>query len=708
MAPNLRKRRAPEDSIDKSKDTKAVVKRPPPKKRRTNASKKTQKAIGPPGKIAELPLEMFFEIFKFLEPIELLNLARTNKFLRNTLMNPSLSRSIWQAALAKMRGLPPCPEFLTEPHYVDLLFGNHCHSCGKNEGHVLWEFRVRYCRECELEKTVLTYDETGYKRRTETQGIIVYYADVCPTRKGFTLVADRKEFSESGNLPEFFEGRKEFNKQIMQHSSRCSKWISNREYAMRQRLEKLKASRLNAIVKRLSDLGYHTDIAYLTPTRWPLAQLPRVSIPEALTDAGWDEIRPSVVEFMESRKAARLYWKQVGEFKERLRFMDEALSQLRPNGTSTEPFPHFVDLAVSGEIQNIVELPNDVTVNKHSFLGVLPNMILRWGKRMKEKLIEHCTANEPSCGKKQEHTADLLDLAKTIFRCDCGRVRFWPAVLSHVDKCPDEITNKHRFDLPPPQNVWAFRGTLPETVGTAYEAAVDGRYLPRQPWELQVHRLHLCGERALNVFKACDKDLDTATAAEMDELDARFVCGLCSRSGKTKAVMNWRTAIYHCATSHVRYEPSELPWSRLSAAECREAKRLEECYMPRHLEAQKGDHAWFCRLCPWHTEENPRLGGNMPNFRNEALRHVHTQHGRLAEALICPDPDKLPDMAPTVYLFSDKLSSRDLMPQEQQWLEEKRASFTTFPKVTRPTAVGGNVAETEEPAPRTRRKTRRR
>lgn len=47
--------------------------------------------------------------------------------------------------------------------------------------------------------------------------------------------------------------------------------------------------------------------------------------------------------------------------------------------------------------------------------------------------------------------------------------------------------------------------------------------------------------------------------------------------------------------------------------------------MPRHLEAQKGDHAWFCRLCPWHTEENPRLGGNMPNFRNEALRHVHTQ-----------------------------------------------------------------------------------
>jgi hypothetical protein len=49
-----------------------------------------------------------------------------------------MSRSaafIWKAALENVPNLPPCPDDLNEPQWVDLVFGRNCHvrpiQCGR-------------------------------------------------------------------------------------------------------------------------------------------------------------------------------------------------------------------------------------------------------------------------------------------------------------------------------------------------------------------------------------------------------------------------------------------------------------------------------------------------------------------------------------------------------------------------------------------------
>jgi hypothetical protein len=93
----------------------------------------------------EMPLDVLFEastksrslaciligvvvaqIFGHLQPWDILRLARTTKSFRDILMRCS-SISIWKKALANTPGLPECPNELTEPQYVNLVYDKHCH-----------------------------------------------------------------------------------------------------------------------------------------------------------------------------------------------------------------------------------------------------------------------------------------------------------------------------------------------------------------------------------------------------------------------------------------------------------------------------------------------------------------------------------------------------------------------------------------------------
>ena len=62
----------------------------------------------------------------YLHPMDLLNLARTTKDFRSFLMKKSAA-PFWKAARKNVEGLPECPEDLSEPQYVNLLFDAHCH-----------------------------------------------------------------------------------------------------------------------------------------------------------------------------------------------------------------------------------------------------------------------------------------------------------------------------------------------------------------------------------------------------------------------------------------------------------------------------------------------------------------------------------------------------------------------------------------------------
>ncbi len=61
-----------------------------------------------------------------MHPRDLLNLARTNTAFRTFLLERS-AQQLWKSSMAHVGDLPPCPTYMSEPEYINLLFFTHCH-----------------------------------------------------------------------------------------------------------------------------------------------------------------------------------------------------------------------------------------------------------------------------------------------------------------------------------------------------------------------------------------------------------------------------------------------------------------------------------------------------------------------------------------------------------------------------------------------------
>ncbi|CAE6537425.1 unnamed protein product, partial [Rhizoctonia solani] len=134
---------ASEDNVERDTDFKdeseQEEQQSPPRKRqravikpaKTPALKKQTK--GKQGRLAGLmnmPIDIFTEIASHLWPVDIINLARLNKFFHNMLMSRS-SIHIWHNAMDNVYYLPACPPEMSEPRYLALVFLKTCTSCGK-------------------------------------------------------------------------------------------------------------------------------------------------------------------------------------------------------------------------------------------------------------------------------------------------------------------------------------------------------------------------------------------------------------------------------------------------------------------------------------------------------------------------------------------------------------------------------------------------
>ncbi|KAL7278165.1 hypothetical protein ACG7TL_008138 [Trametes sanguinea] len=90
----------------------------------------TQQSTGL-SRLSALPEEVLSKILALLEPQDLLKMSRLSKRLRRKLMSRK-SQPIWTSSLQNApHDVPPCPPFMSEPHYVALLFApTDCMGCG--------------------------------------------------------------------------------------------------------------------------------------------------------------------------------------------------------------------------------------------------------------------------------------------------------------------------------------------------------------------------------------------------------------------------------------------------------------------------------------------------------------------------------------------------------------------------------------------------
>ncbi|TDL20810.1 hypothetical protein BD410DRAFT_790487 [Rickenella mellea] len=93
-----------------------------------------------------LAVDILFEIFVYLQPLDVLNIMYTCRSFRKLLIAPS-STFIWTAVRLNVEDFPDLPDDLSEVQYAKLAFDSHCHKCGKRpqairSGHCVLDFAM--------------------------------------------------------------------------------------------------------------------------------------------------------------------------------------------------------------------------------------------------------------------------------------------------------------------------------------------------------------------------------------------------------------------------------------------------------------------------------------------------------------------------------------------------------------------------------------
>jgi hypothetical protein len=366
-------------------------------------------------------------------------------------------------------------------------------------------------------------------------------------------------------------------------------------------------------------------------------------------------IRRPLIEYMQEMKSKRLAreWTHIVRLRKMI-----AIGILRNYKKSQLPFtsvmPEPNDFLQFPAIKAVIDQPADVDVDESSFTDIiplLPDMVDEWRVDIDTQLVE-CVKKYKKGGertRKNDHdaVAEKMKLATTVFNCHLcdmddssedednrsfddenednwssddedednrsvlGRnffkALFYPNVLGHrcLTKLEDpELTLESRRD----------------------PAVVLGSSHYRQKWTCEWLGLdERAGRIVASLIKAAGLDPATTTAADMDELDARFACLLCPKLADFvgQAVVwafGWRFAVraspvylssffftLSTFTQIIHRCANTTSWQKLTPVEDEFAREVEELLSHQLYRYEVCDQlfsVWLCMHCYDLPEES--------------------------------------------------------------------------------------------------------
>ncbi|RPD59158.1 hypothetical protein L226DRAFT_572160 [Lentinus tigrinus ALCF2SS1-7] len=297
----------------------------------TKGKKRVGRNVGKLMKMLDVPMDVFFEIASYLEPVDILQLARASRDLRSTLMSRS-SRHVWVAARGNVDPpLPDCPDFLSEPEYAYLVFERFCEECGAGRAmNVDYALRVRLCRTCWKEnvkrghqlakemdlkkdkealrviynllpKATCEWFESEDPRLEELNQIsrdLFYEPEFIDTVEAYLDVRDRGDDDE---LEKFIQECVDFTLDRLNFHRDVIEWYREARAEKKAAGVDAKGEREDAIERKLSELGWkRADWPYISRRFYNMVHQPR-----PLTDRIWNTIRPKLVALLEEEKRDR-------------------------------------------------------------------------------------------------------------------------------------------------------------------------------------------------------------------------------------------------------------------------------------------------------------------------------------------------------------------------------------------------------------------
>ncbi|KAE9396287.1 hypothetical protein BT96DRAFT_1021457 [Gymnopus androsaceus JB14] len=488
-----------------------------PKKTKQRMPEQFRKVRGRLGMLERLakdvPLDVIFEIFSYLDPSDLLRLARTSNDLRGILMSKS-SESIWRTARSNVEGLPPLPLDFNEPQYAHLLYEAYCHICnhkGRCET-VLWSFRMRCCKSC-AKDTFPAYNDPGFRStlpavfqsneilpRERIQGSTKWHrVEVGNIQIATRLKAEFEALQTPKDRSVWISRKKKERRALDVHGRLCEAWHRARLNKRTGELGDIRKQRKNAILERLAEIGNHKTVKQS----------------KKLTEYGWNSIETELVAMLSEHKTERLAEERRRLLIQRYSRLAKEYEDIRSASDLREPFPAVGDILTYKAFENLSE---------H-----LPNIINEWRPAKVQEIIEIMQKSLPTAS-----VADL-DLVTSVFQCThCSAHIHYPQMFYHLCCTHD----------PPADGVSAERLETYGGVG---------------PWSSRRIVWSNNGSQiAQTIVEACALDPATTTIQDLHSANPLIECTTCYKDPSRhnyyyadpgRAFMRWPFALGHSSSS---------------------------------------------------------------------------------------------------------------------------------------------------------------
>ncbi|KAJ7047061.1 hypothetical protein C8F04DRAFT_1062608 [Mycena alexandri] len=538
-----------------------------------------------------LPLDILFEIFSLVHPLDLINLTRTTKPFRLFLLNRA-NVGIWRATFAAVHaaGLPECPPYASELAWARLVFEKTCHICSTtlrvdaDMDPVWWEFSARYCRDCmdsETTKTILPKLKRLDPKRNWKAALPSVPRNRYPGDPScFFLKAHQNELINAYNNTEDAEARAaiiakrvEDTRLITHHSNLWRVWTKkqidkrkaeaeNRQLQKRQAENAAKETRLQAIVAKLNAIGWSNEPwmaggELARHIRW----LPDVFVPKPLAPRAYRELEPRLLSQLTTDKRAHIV---AGRLRKLQSAFPSIITSHELTSLALEIPPRRPDMALLSPVRLLMEDPTDAPVTAAQLVSalrpVMPGLLQKWVGDVMVQIGEHARKLL-----KLGDTADPLGMAIAYVPCprNCGVAGHMSTLLKHSCTACNIPSGAGVLHWLHPQHTSFHFGSSEAYQAQAQSVLLDKCFTPSV--------LHF-GRRleALEaVVKVYDRDPKTTTVKEM-EGDGRLVnCVTCiakaravrgSTTGLATKPMGWLAAMDHSLKVHLAPRDDSIEW----------------------------------------------------------------------------------------------------------------------------------------------------
>ncbi|KAG8940776.1 hypothetical protein FRC04_005045 [Tulasnella sp. 424] len=319
----------------------------------------------------------------------------------------------------------------------------------------------------------------------------------------WTSIKDKSDHE----IVEFKERKISELKEIVDTSSRCMTWERSQIVTKREEEHNLKEARKTELFARLEALGHdQSDVR-----SWAVFNSAFFKSTAQLTESRWNTMRPQLETLVNEAKNQRLERQRQQTIQSRESIAEDLIDEyytsanIRP--AFTPPFG-FRDIIASAVFQDVIQRPNDVSIDFQEALDALPELVAEVSQAIQLDLLQRMVdGGAPDlCISPTVSNFDPLLLATATFFCN--------GCYLGLPLCGADELDSHRC--------------LP---------------IPNKPRFYCLSYNHRASTAVVTLFEAAGLDPST-TAGQMDQRDLRFYCSGCS----PRLAMSWRDAVAHART----------------------------------------------------------------------------------------------------------------------------------------------------------------